>query len=161
MRLLALAGLALVVGCGEPLPVQIHTGYASPGAEEDEALVDEAMELLGVPWKLVDYERGAVHIALTDGEDAFFYATTRCTMHVTAIRSARSIAHEVGHALWLPHTCRSPDDPLEDDEELRECGVDDLDFLMNGWAGEGAGVELTEDERDQLDRGRRKIAGCR
>ena len=99
---------ALVLGCGEPLPINLH-GWG-PGENRsdpsDEELVDEAIGgILGLPWEKTDQDKGVVHLALHDGDyDAFIYASTRCTTHVTVPRSERAIAHEVA----TPFGCRTP-----------------------------------------------------
>ena len=152
--------LAALSGCGGPLPINLHTGFTAMDSDED--LVDEAIGgILGLPWEESEFGRGALHLTLHDGIDGASYSWGRCHAHISSGRSARNIAHEAAHALGLDHFCARAGNPLPGDEGLPDCTDDDLRFLMNGLHGEGAGTELKDDELDELEKGRRRIAGCR
>lgn len=115
-RLLALT-LALVAGgCGEALPIHVVDGAAPKGGmvdAETTALLEDAAGLLGLTFELVDDKRGAVVLELVDVQskenEGRQYLRQRCRRIVRAERGPVTIAHEIGHALYLDHIDDDPE----------------------------------------------------
>ena len=142
--------LAFASGCGEPLPIQIGSLRHDPG---DEALVDEAVAMLGLEWEHSTKLRGTIVLALVDpaGNETnaglALIQNKRCYKAAISLREPRFVAHEIGHLLGLDHVCEAP------------CPDELSDNLMNGEMA--LGNELTEDQFDDLDKGRRILTHCR
>lgn len=141
-----------LVACNEPVPVHLS---AIGDDADDEELVVEAFDTLGLPFEFTNRVRGTIHLTLIDPPvdqthgGGVTAVRSRCHNAVVAQRRVRTIAHELGHALGLDHTCEAP------------CPDEHMDFLMNGEWGEGAGISLSDEEFDELDRGRRRLTRCR
>jgi len=82
-RAAAVVAAVFVVGCGQPVPVQIKD---LPG---DAELIDEAFAILGVEYEFSDRERGTIYIGLFDTLDADDPGR-RLRGHVATRRSSRS-----------------------------------------------------------------------
>ncbi|MEM6990112.1 MAG: reprolysin-like metallopeptidase [Myxococcota bacterium] len=144
---------ALTGGCGEPVPVALTSLGA--GMDDDEELVDEAFAILGLPWEPTKRTRGTVHLTLVgeaglpleDKQGKTVLRTFRCIKSVVATRHARAIAHELGHALGLDHSCEEP------------CPDELADNLMAGVFSLGS--DLNDEQYDELERGRRRLTSCR
>jgi len=146
----------LAAGCaGGPVPVDLTSLREDPG---DEALVDDAFEILGLAWEPSTIARGTIDLHLVDSQDGDDFGggtllfSPRCHKAVVSIRVAENIAHEVFHALVsnIDHVCDYPDCP----DEL-------LDNLMISGDAPAIGRDLTEAQRDDLERGYRRLTRCR
>jgi len=141
-RIVAIAAAVVaVIGCGQPVPVQFKD---RPG---DAEVVDEAFAILGIEYETTNRTRGTIHIALVDdySEEAatgIRVLDARCYKAIVAERLPQTLAHELGHALGLGH-CDEACEPA------------------NLMYSPSFGVGLTDDQLDDLDRGRRRITGCR
>ena len=153
----SVAGLCLLLmGCaGGPVPIDLTSLREDPG---DEALVDDAFEILGLPWERSTIGRGTIDVHLVDEPDdaeiggTTLLVTPRCFKAVASVRSPEHIAHEVFHALVSngDHVCDYPDCP----DEL-------LDNLMISGDAPVIGRELTQPQEDELERGYRRLTRCR
>lgn len=146
-------GLVVALGfgaCGEPVPICLSSLPTEPG---DKHLVRAAAAILNVEVEFTERVRGTIHLTLAELDagrgGGVTSVNTRCVKAVTANREVRTVAHEFGHALGLQHTCEAP------------CPESEFENLMNGEWGVGAGVELSEEQLDNIDRGRRRLTRCR
>ena len=146
----------LLTGCaGGPVPVELTSLRQDPG---DEALVDDAFEILGLPWERSTAAKGTIKVHLVDEPDdpdfggITLLVTPRCYKALVSFRSPEHIAHEVFHALVSngDHVCEYPDCP----DEL-------LDNLMISGEAPMIGRDLTESQRDELEQGYRRLTRCR
>lgn len=149
---IALAVL-LLGGCAEPVPVDLSTVPLDSDDTDYEGLVDDAFDILGLPFEFTSRTRGTIHLAVVhiEGEPHGGVTTLvgpRCWKSVTANASAVAIAHEVGHALGLDHVCEGSD-----------CTTEHSDNLMNGTLA--GGTELTDAQLEDLEQGRRRLSRCR
>lgn len=116
MRAWLLALFTAAAGCGEALPLYVVDGAEAEAGHVDaqtRAMLEDAGALLGVPIELVSDKRGAVVIEVVDVQskenEGRMLLRQRCRRIVRAERGAVTIAHELGHALYLDH--------IEDDPE--------------------------------------------
>lgn len=116
MRPWLLALFTAAAGCGEALPLHVVDGAAPTGGMVDAetvALLEEGAGLLGLTIELVDDKRGAVVIELVDVKseenEGRQYLRQRCRRIVRAERGPVTIAHELGHALYLDHIDDDPE----------------------------------------------------
>lgn len=161
-ELIILAAVALAAGCGEgPIPISIIARRADPG---DEALIDEAVAMIGHSWERPESALVVTKIVLEDPSDdgalggLAFLDKHKCVKGAVVIRDAPSIAHELGHVYGLRHNCDPEDCDASFCYGIRKCTEEDLDNIMNPFGG---GFELSEEQLDTIDDNIRRQRRCR
>lgn len=144
--------ILLLVACSEPIPISVSSLRPDDG---DTALVDEAVAILGIAWEPSRRSYGIISLTLVDDQGAgasdgvSTIRKARCRKAAVAVRAPTFVAHELYHVLTgEAHVCEGEDcDGQWEDNLMR--GVDPL------------GVELTENQFDALEKGRRRLTRCR
>ena len=150
MPLVIAAAVVGCLGCGQPVPIDV-VSLGDRSHADDIALVDDAVALLGVEWELTEPRYGSIHLVLVEGEEspgAEGVATRGvCRKFAASIRAVLPLAHELGHCLGLEHIC-----------EGEACTGDLATNLMTPGAD---GSDLTDEQLDDIDKGRRRLTACR
>ena len=156
----------LLLGCGQPVPVNVlaidrNDGPGGAPSAEDLELFEEAQAILGVEFEWSTREYGTIVVSLVSepaptGLGGTGVGPRFCRPSVVSLRDARTIAHEVGHILGLPHIC---DDG--DDTDPPACTDEHVGNLMHGLRGPREWVDLNDDQQEEIEKGRRRITACR